>query len=180
MPGVSRLGYILNWSIPMLKSYFNAFQIGIIAGMRAMTAPALVSDKISSASVNPMGDSKLRFMHSPITANLLKVAAIGELIGDKLPSAPSRIGAAQLPGRILSGALSGGALSEAEGRELPYGAVAGALGAAVGSYAFYYLRHWLTTEQDIPDPYVALAEDALAIGAGYLIVSQSYIRGVMS
>ncbi|QJD78763.1 DUF4126 domain-containing protein [Spirosoma rhododendri] len=164
----------------MLKSYFNAFQIGIIAGMRAMTAPALVSNKISSATVNPMGDSKLGFLHSSTTATLFKVAAVGELIGDKLPQAPSRIEFPGILGRIGSGALSGGALSQAEGKELPYGAVAGALGAAVGSYAFYYLRHWLTTEQDIPDPYVALAEDALTIGAGYLIVSKSEIRGVMN
>jgi uncharacterized membrane protein len=104
--------------------------------------------------------------------------AIGELIGDKMPAATDRIAFPAILGRIGSGALSGGALSEAEGKELPYGAIAGAVGAAVGSYAFYYLRHWLTTEQDIPDPYVALAEDALAISAGYLIVEQSAIRGV--
>ena len=162
----------------MLKSYLNAFQLGIVAGMRAMTAPALVSNKIASASVNPLGTSSLRFMHSSTAATLFKVVAIGELIGDKMPAATDRIAFPAILGRIGSGALSGGALSEAEGKELPYGAIAGAVGAAVGSYAFYYLRHWLTTEQDIPDPYVALAEDALAIGAGYLIVEQSAIRGV--
>jgi uncharacterized membrane protein len=46
------------------------------------------------------------------------------------------------------------------------------LGAVAGSFAFFQLRRWLTHEKDLPDLWVALAEDALTIGAGWLIVHQ--------
>lgn len=154
----------------MMTTYLNAFQIGVIAGMRALTAPALVSYKLSNTHPDPLANSKLDFLHSPTTATVLKVLAGGELIGDKLPQSPDRIGAAQLPVRILSGAVSGAAISEAEGESVPYGALAGALGAVASSFAFFHLRHWLTAGKGLPDPAIALVEDALAIGLGLLVM----------
>lgn len=155
----------------------KAFQIGIIAGMRTMTAPALVSYKLAHTkpgrSIGPaLPDSRLHFLTSPTTTNVLAVMAVGELVADKMPQATDRIGQPQLWGRIGSGALSGAALTEADGNSAPIGAVIGALGAAAGSFAFFYLRQWLTHEKDLPDLWVALAEDALAIGAGWLVVHQ--------
>jgi uncharacterized membrane protein len=72
----------------------------------------------------------------------------------------------------MSGAVSGAALSEIDGQTAGYGAVAGGLGALVGSFAFFHLRHWLTHEQNLPDPLVALAEDAIAIGTGWRLINQ--------
>ena len=155
----------------MFRPYLSAFQIGVIAGMRALTAPALVSHKLSNTYPDPLAGSKLDFLHSPTTATVLKVLAGGELIGDKMPQAPNRIGAAQLPVRILSGALSGAALSESEGESAPYGALFGALGAVASSFAFFHLRHWLTADRGLPDPAIALVEDALAIGLGVLTLN---------
>ncbi|GAB3772379.1 hypothetical protein GCM10028818_12510 [Spirosoma horti] len=157
----------------MIRTYLTAFQIGIIAGMRSMMAPALVSHNVSNIKPGPLSDSPLAFMTSPKTATTLAVLAGGELIGDKLPSAPDRTGWPQISGRLASGALSGAALTQADGQSLAYGGLAGALGAAVGSFAFFQLRHWLTHEKELPDPLVALAEDALALGAGLLILHQT-------
>ena len=155
----------------MFRPYLSAFQIGVIAGMRSLTAPALVSHKLANTHPDPLAGSKLDFLHSPTTATVLKVLAGGELIGDKMPQAPNRIGAAQLPVRVLSGALSGAALSESEGESVPYGALFGALGAVASSFAFFHLRHWLTADRGLPDPAIALVEDALAIGLGLLTVN---------
>ncbi len=161
----------------MINCLLKAFQIGVIAGMRTLVAPALVSYKLAHAqpgrSIGPaLPDSKLHFLTSPTTANVLAVMAAGELIADKLPQTPSRIGQPQIWGRIGSGALSAAALTGADGNSAPIGAVVGALGAVAGSFAFYQLRRWLTHEKDLPDLWVALAEDALTIGAGWLVVHQ--------
>ncbi|GAB3564010.1 hypothetical protein GCM10027578_08750 [Spirosoma luteolum] len=159
-------------------TYRHAFQIGIIAGMRSMMAPALVSHQLTSTPAASVRSRTLRFMHAPLTATLLKAAALGELIGDKMPAAPNRIAFPAILGRLGSGALAGATLAgatllDARPRERSYGALAGVLGAAVGSYGFFYLRRWLTTQQTMPALYAALAEDALAIGAGYLTVRQA-------
>ncbi|QMW01206.1 DUF4126 family protein [Spirosoma foliorum] len=154
----------------MIRTYINAFQIGIIAGMRSMMAPAFVSYKLSHASTKPLTNSKLHFLVSPKATMALELMAGGELIGDKLPSAPDRIAQPQIWGRIASGALCGAALTEANKQSVGYGAILGALGAAAGSFAFFHLRHWLTHEKDVPDTLVALAEDALAIGAGLVLI----------
>lgn len=157
----------------MNQTYLSAFQIGIVAGMRAMSAPAFVSHKLSHETPNPLSDSTFSFLTSPKTATTLALLAGGELIGDKVPNAPDRISAAQLPVRLISGAASGAALAEADGQPVAYGAILGVVGAAVGSFAFFHLRHWLTHEKDLPDPVVALAEDALTIGLGLLTINEN-------
>ena len=160
----------------MFKTYFNAFQIGIIAGMRSMTAPALVSYKLAHTKPDPLPDSPLHFLTSPKAVTTLAVMAGGELIGDKLPNSPNRIAPPVLSGRIATGALSGAALSEADGQSLAYGAVLGALGALAGTVAFFHLRTWLNHEKGIPDLAVALLEDAMTVSAGWVIVDANQGR----
>jgi len=154
----------------MVSTYLKSFQIGIIAGMRAMSAPALLSHQLSRAQPTPLSGSALHFLILPKTATALKVLAGGELIGDKLPSTPARVAFPQLGGRLVSGAVCGGALSEARGQKLTYGVLAGGLGAVLGSFAFYHLRRWLTHKKGLPDLPVALAEDTLTLGLGWLVV----------
>jgi uncharacterized membrane protein len=154
----------------MYQSYLSAFQIGIVAGMRAMTAPAVVSHKLSTTTTQLPADSPLHFMTAPRTATVFKVLAGGELIGDKVPGSPDRTTPPQLAGRLVSGAMSGAALSEAEGHSVAWGAVIGGLGALAGTFAFFQLRHFLTHDKNLPDPVVALAEDALTIALGLATV----------
>ena len=165
----------------MIRTYINAFQIGIIAGMRSMMAPAFVSYKLSHTSFpKPLADSKLHFLVSPKATMALELMAGGELIGDKLPNAGDRTAQPQVWGRIVSGALSGAALTEADEQPVVYGAVLGALGAAAGTFAFFHLRHWLTHEKNVPDTLVALAEDALAIGAGLVLINDEKLGSLAS
>ena len=155
----------------MFKTYRNAFQIGFVAGMRSLSAPAIVSHKLSTAQPDPIPTSKLHFFTSLKAANALMVLAGAELVGDKVPNVPNRIETQPLTMRIASGAACGAAISEAEGKQARFGAVFGGLGAIAGAYTFFYLRRWLTFEKGLPDPYVAIAEDVLAIGAGLLTVN---------
>ena len=161
----------------MIKCILKAFEIGVVAGMRTMTAPALVSYKLAyitpNRSAGPvLPDSKLHFLTSPTTTKVLAVMAGGELIADKMPNTPDRIGQPQVWGRIASGALSAAALTEADGESAPAGAVVGALGAVAGAFVCFYLRQWLTQEKGLSDPLIAVAEDALTIGAGWWVVNQ--------
>lgn len=164
----------------MIRTYLSAFQIGVIAGMRSMMAPALASYKLSHETPNPMPDSPLHFMTSSKTATTFAVLGGGELIADKLPQTGDRTAFPQVSGRLVSGALSGAALTEADGQSLAYGAVLGTLGAVVGTFAFFHLRHWLTHEKGLSDPWVAVAEDALALGAGLLTIKEDKAIAALS
>lgn len=138
--------------------------------MRSTFGLALVSHHLSRQRKPALG--RLDFMRSPKTANLLKIAAAGEVIGDKLPNTPARTQPGAVVGRMASGALCGAALGRSAGRGARSGAVVGALGAVVGSYAFYYLRRELT-QRGLPDLPVALAEDALALGGGAAVLREN-------
>jgi uncharacterized membrane protein len=148
----------------------QTFVLGVVSGMRAALGPALVSHQLSRRPHPELG--RLNFMRSPTTAAVLKVAAAGELVGDKLPATPDRIEPGPLSGRALSGALCGAALGRAARREVATGALVGALGAVAGAYAFYNLRRVLTHDQGLPDLAVALAEDALALAAGVAVLEE--------
>ncbi len=151
----------------------QAFVLGVVSGMRAALGPALVSHRLSGSGSADLG--RLNFMRSPTAAAILKVAAAGELVGDKLPMTPARVEPGPLLGRALSGALCGAvlgrsapdnsAIRRSARRKGATGAVIGALGAVVGAYAFYALRRELT-QGGLPDVAVALAEDALAVTGG--------------
>ena len=142
----------------------QAFVLGGVSGMRAALGPALVSHALSQQRPSDLG--RLNFMRSPKATAVLKVAAAGELVGDKLPMTPARTEPGPLAGRAMSGALCGAALNRSARQSTLLGAVVGALGAVAGAYAFYYLRRELTHKQGLPDVWVALAEDALALRAG--------------
>src|SRR5690349_17706746 len=102
--------------------------IGIIAGLRTMTAPAAVSWAARLGYLNLTG-TWLAFLGASVAPWILTVLALGELVTDQLPSTPSRTVPVQFGTRLLTGAVSGGAIA-APGGALVTGAIAGAIGAA--------------------------------------------------
>src|SRR5678815_4430347 len=89
--------------------YLMSLAIGIVAGLRAMTAPAVVSWAAYLGWLKLDG-SILAFMGYTWTPWIITVLAVAELVTDQLPSTPSRTVPVQFGTRILSGALTGGAL----------------------------------------------------------------------
>lgn len=134
-----------------------------------MTGLALVAHNLSRNRRPNLG--RLNFMRSGVTATVLKVAAAGETVGDKLPSAPPRTQPGPLIGRALSGALCGAALARSQRESAVAGALLGAVGGIVGTFAFYALRRTLT-EAGLPDFVVAVGEDALAFGGGQAVLGR--------
>ena len=86
-----------------------ALLIGIVAGLRTMTAPAVVA---WAAYLNwfDLGDGWLSFMSHWITPLIFTLLALAEFVADQLPSTPSRTVPMQFGARILAGALSGATL----------------------------------------------------------------------
>jgi len=91
-------------------------------------------------------------------------------VNDKLPNTPSRKVPPQFIARILTGALSGGAIGASNG-VLWVGAVIGAIGAVAGTLGGAAVRGALARAfgKDLP---AALIEDATAILLSIFIVTR--------
>ena len=149
--------------------YLLSLSIGVVAGLRAMTAPAAVSWAAYLGWLKLDG-SFLAFMGYTWTPWVITVLAVAELVTDQLPSTPSRTVPIQFGTRILSGALTGAALGIAGG-SLVIGAVLGAVvGAVIGTLGGRAARAALARKFGNDRP-AALLEDAVAIAAALLVVT---------
>jgi uncharacterized membrane protein len=148
-----------------------AFLIGVVTGLRSMTAPAVVAWAAHRSWLNLHGTS-LTFMGSTAAVVIFSLMAAAELVADKLPSTPSRLKPTGLVARIILGGLSGAGLAVAGAQSIVIGIVLGAVGGVVGAFAGYQIRTRLVQALKVPDLVVALLEDVVAIGGGILIVSR--------
>jgi uncharacterized membrane protein len=147
------------------------FLLGCVTGLRSLTAPAVVCWGAHFGWLNLAG-SKLAFMGHPGALAFFTLLAIVELIADKLPKAPARTAPPGLIARIVFGGLCGIALAISAGGNLIVAAIVGVVGALVGTFAGYNIRHALVARAHLPDLAVALVEDLVAITGGFLIVSR--------
>lgn len=147
------------------------FAIGIIAGLRALTAPAVVCWAAHLGWLN-LQNSHLAWMGSTAAVAIFSILALAEIINDKLPATGSRTAPPSLVIRSITGALAGTALAIAASQSVLLGIVLGVIGALAGSFLGYEVRHRIVTGLKIPDFPIALVEDAIAIGCGLLIVSR--------
>ena len=148
-----------------------ALAIGIVSGMRSLTAPAVAAWAAHRNWLNLAG-TRLAFMGSTAAMAIFTVLAIVELIADKLPWTPSRTAPVGLIARLVSGALSGACVGVSAGQSPAPGAILGAAGGLLGAFAGYQWRTGLVKALKVPDFVIALVEDAIAIGAGLFIVSR--------
>jgi uncharacterized membrane protein len=151
--------------------YAGAAAMGAVAGLRSMSAPAMVS-QVAKAGEIAMGHPELDFLHSPKTAYAMTALAVGEVIADKLPFMPKRTQGTSLLGRAIAGGLSGAAISSSKRKSPFWGALAGAAGAIAATYAFYHLRRAAQEKLHVPDAVAAILEDAIVAGGGMLVLSK--------
>ncbi len=150
-----------------MSLYLLACLLGIVAGLRTMTAPAVVSWAAYLGLIN-VADTSLSFIGSAIAAWIFTFLALGELVADQLPSTPSRKVPYQFGGRLVSGAFCGAVVGIGAG-QLAGGIVAGLIGAVIGTLGGAAFRAKLAAAfgRDWP---AALIEDAIAIGGAILAV----------
>ena len=142
----------------------------MVAGLRSLTAPAVVSWAARLGWLH-LENTGLAFLGFAYTPYILSVLAIGELIADKLPKTPSRKAPAGFAARIVTGGLCGAALG-APSQALIGGLLAGAVGAVAGTLGGYEFRARLVRAIGGNDLPIALLEDVIAIGLAVLIVSR--------
>lgn len=142
--------------------------IGIVAGLRTMTAPAAVAWAAHLGWFS-VADTPLAFMGYQWTPWIFSILAVIELVTDQLPSTPSRKVPVQFGGRIVVGALVGATVGAAGGM-LFAGLIAGVVGAVIGTYGGAAARARLASAfgRDLP---AALIEDAVAVIGALLIVA---------
>jgi len=83
-----------------------AFGVGVAAGLRALTPPAVVAWAAHLGWMNLNG-SPFAFMGSTITVVIFSLLAVFELIADLRPSTRKRTAPMPLIARILMGGLCG-------------------------------------------------------------------------
>ena len=135
--------------------------VGVIAGMRSSSAPALVGQIRAHENRN---GSKAK--------NVLGALFAGELIADLLPFMPARTKPFSLLARVVSGASSAARL-DADRSEKLRAALLGVAGALGASFLFYQLRKELGRRYEIPDYLLALGEDAVLIGLAVWLLNQA-------
>jgi uncharacterized membrane protein len=140
--------------------YFAALILGIVAGLRAATALAAVAWAAYFGALLLAG-TWAEFIGNVVTAIVLSLIAIGEYVGDKLPTTPSRKNVGPFASRIIVGAAVGLVLGLPAGAEVAT-AILGAVGAVIGTLGGYESRRRLALAfgRDLP---AALIEDAVAI-----------------
>ncbi len=153
-----------------MSVFVLALCIGIVAGLRTFTAPALVSWAAHLGWLHLEG-SPLAFMGSTIAVAILTLGALVEYVIDQLPKTPARTAPPSLIARIITGGLSGACLGVSGGASLLAGAVLGVIGAVIGAFGGLQLRTRLVSGLKVKDIFIAIPEDLVALGLGYLIVS---------
>ena len=141
-----------------------ALLIGVVAGLRAFTAPAVLAWAAFLNWINLSG-TWASWMGHWITVAILTVVAVAELVSDKMPTRPSRKTAPQFLVRLACGAFSGAVLGTAWGYR--WGSLgAGLVGAVIGTILGYEVRTRLVAANGGRDRPVALGEDLFAAAAG--------------
>jgi uncharacterized membrane protein len=159
----------MNASLAMVLAL--AFAIGVIAGLRALTSPMVVSWAAYLHWLDVQG-TWAAFTGHIATPCILTLLALGELVNDKLPKTPSRKALPSFAVRILSGAFSAAVLCSGAHQGLFLGIICGVLGAVAGTLGGYEARTRLVRALKTSDLPVALVEDIAAVGLAFLIVSR--------
>jgi uncharacterized membrane protein len=146
-----------------------ALLIGVVAGLRSLTAPAVVAWAAFLGWIN-LHATWASWMANIITALVLTVLAIGELVTDKLPKTPARTAPPSFVARIVLGAFAGAVIGAAW--HYTFSSLgAGVVGAVLGTLGGYHARRRLVAARQGQDLPIALLEDAVAILGGLAILA---------
>ncbi|OBI53368.1 DUF4126 domain-containing protein [Mycobacterium sp. E787] len=147
-----------------------ALLIGVVAGLRSLTAPAVVAWGAYLGWIDLHG-TWASWLGNVIAVVVFSVLAVGELVNDKLPKTPARTAPPIFAARIITGGLAGAALGAWP--HWTFSALgAGVIGAVLGTLGGYQARKRLAAVagRDLP---IALLEDAVAILGGFAVVAMT-------
>lgn len=142
------------------------FGVSVIAGMRAMAALSILSQYLIQHPSKKLAKTPLHFIQTQKVANVFKLLATGEMLGDKFPFIPPRIKPAPLLARALTGLIIGATLTRTKSKEIGKGATLGFAAAVASSYLFYFLRKKPATKGAFQNALWGTLEDGLILKQG--------------
>ncbi|SDQ06939.1 DUF4126 family protein [Quadrisphaera sp. DSM 44207] len=155
-----------------LRLPVRALFLGLAGGLRSWPPLGILALNHDEPSVAGRW-TRWPVLSSPWGRGVLIALAAGEFVADKLPRTQSRLSATpQLSridggifGRTAADALAGAALGSTRpgARSVAEGAAFAAAGALVGNYLGYHARRAVVESTGLPDPVVAVVEDAVAV-----------------
>jgi uncharacterized membrane protein len=131
------------------STFEKAMKLAVVTGLRSMLGPALVA----GAANHP-------------ARNNLALAALGEMIADKLPLVPSRDTLLPLLVRGLAGAWVARTVQDEDGVDDPWIVPLGAAVAMGVAVAAPKVRKTLTVTTGVSDTVLGIIEDYLALRLG--------------
>ncbi|MGV9801036.1 DUF4126 family protein [Mycobacterium sp. NPDC003449] len=150
-----------------------ALLIGVVAGLRAFTAPAAVAWAAALDWINLDG-TWAQWLAHPVVVGVLTILAVVELVSDQVPRTPSRKTAMQFAARLITGGFAGAVIGTAWGYTFG-GLGAGIVGAVLGTLGGAEARQRLVAANDDHDLPIALLEDTVAALAGFAVASLTLI-----
>ena len=145
-----------------MQGHWASFGIGVVTGLRSMTASAALSWAAS------LGRTRIRWIPSGSrTRRFAAAVALAEMAGDKMPFAPDRRIPPSFAARLAIGAVGGAALARRDASPLS-GALAGMAGAVAGTLLGRAARGASTRSG--ADWTRGLMEDAVAAGLATALV----------
>jgi uncharacterized membrane protein len=146
-----------------------ALLIGVVAGLRALTPPAVVAWGAMLGWLDLDGKWS-EWVGHPITVAVLTILLVVELVTDQLPKTPSRKTTPQFGARLLTGAFAGAVIGSAFFHTFS-SIGAGIIGAVLGTMGGYEARSRLVAANGGRDLPIALVEDAVAVLGGFAVVA---------
>jgi uncharacterized membrane protein len=159
---------ILSHTELLVSALGLALLIGIVAGLRSFTAPAVVAWAAFEGAIS-LSHHWVAWVGSLVAVIVFTLLAVGELVLDKLPKTPSRTAPPSFGARLVSGGFAGFVIGTAFGHQWT-ALGAGIVGAAIGTLGGHRVRAHLAKSfgRDLP---AALLEDVVAVGGGFAIAA---------
>lgn len=158
----------------MVHPSVAAIGVGVVSGMRTLLMPALISRAPTTEPGRFLTPGTApRRLQSLALSRALTVAAVTELIGDKLAATPDRTQGPSLVARAASGAVAATVFAGWNGDARIPAAMLGLSGAIGSAHVMMRLRKASARLLDIPDPLVGLAEDCLAFVMGRSLIESA-------
>jgi uncharacterized membrane protein len=136
--------------------------LGVVTGMRSMTSMAVLC-WFAHLGQLPVEGTWASWTAKLTTVIVFTALAIGEFIADKLPKTPNRTSPGPLVVRLVFGGLVGASVAAGLNGPGVEGVILGVLGALIGAFAGFQIRHEIVVRLASKDWPVALVEDVSAV-----------------
>lgn len=145
--------------------FWQVIGLGMLAGMRSQSAPAIASHLLSCHQLNFIEKNNVTIIRPEKLGVALKELAIADAAIDGSPKRRGTVRSLGLVSRCISGSLVGASIYKACGGNVLAGSLLGGVTGLCASLAGFYLSSDADSKKYVMMPLIIALEDALVIGA---------------